>query len=593
MQSQYKIVFILLLYLSILSGQQDFNSYISDGYIDADNTDTEAFEEYINQFIDNQLIWNNTKIDQIQTLPLNSFIKRILISAKKTNKKYLSWKLFKNETGFSDQEMEVVQLFFLLNEKELVTGKIYYYSGIKKYDKPGIMKNLSRAKFHHPNGWFLRAVAEQDRDELYIWDYTNLSIKSPEIYNSITGYFGAFRIKWGSGLFFHTNYMNSRNSLAFNNIKPANVRIANYTGTGENQYLFGTALNIKKGVFSFFPFLSSRNLDCRFDNNIVTGIDNSGFHITQMQIENRNRLHERILGFGTVFTGKFLNAGILIFNSNYSHDLKDLKNNRIQSGVSIYHNYQKNDFVITGELCYSQLNEYALVQTIHYIFDRLRFGVSGRYFSPNFYSTTGSIVKAYSGEPQNEKGVYYCFEARLLKGMKVSAFIDFFSRIKPIQNGKEIDLGTVSGLSISKRIYNKWIVNINFKRKSDIQYKQKQIKLKVLHKWSKNLSIIINYVENKYMIENLQEKGKGFQIYLKKQYQNHKMTFGIIHYFTPTWNSRIYIYEPGIPYRFSMPALSGTGNNYFITETIKFNEIFSFSFASKNIQAEIQMLVAF
>ncbi len=155
------------------------------------------------------------------------------------------------------------------------------------------------------------------------------------------------------------------------------------------------------------------------------------------------------------------------------------------------------------------------------------------------------------------------------------------------------------------RIYNKWIVNINFKRKSDIQYKQKQIKLKVLHKWSKNLSIIINYVENKYMIENLQEKGKGFQIYLKKQYQNHKMTFGIIHYFTPTWNSRIYIYEPGIPYRFSMPALSGTGNNYFITETIKFNEIFSFSFAgkytqklnshtgSKNIQAEIQMLVAF
>ena len=42
------------------------------------------------------------------------------------------------------------------------------------------------------------------------------------------------------------------------------------------------------------------------------------------------------------------------------------------------------------------------------------------------------------------------------------------------------------------------------------------------------------------------------------------MTVGTTQFYSPVWDTRIYLYEPGIPLRFNMVSLYGTGYRYFI-----------------------------
>ncbi|MDO9547632.1 MAG: hypothetical protein Q7J65_01530, partial [Candidatus Marinimicrobia bacterium] len=70
-------------------------------------------------------------------------------------------------------------------------------------------------------------------------------------------------------------------------------------------------------------------------------------------------------------------------------------------------------------------------------------------------------------------------------------------------------------------------------------------------------------------------RGIGTSISLSVSYKKTmELTVGTTQFYSPVYDTRIYLYEPGIPLRFNMVSLYGTGSRYFIVIQNRFrNEL--------------------
>ncbi|MFP4546645.1 MAG: hypothetical protein ACLFQM_00835 [Fidelibacterota bacterium] len=588
---------MLVLFSSFSLVAAEITELINDGYIEI-NSDNEAeYESMLIEYIDHPLLWEETGQKAIEDLPVNYFLQSSLVLFHKNNKSIKSWREFQEKSGFSHLEMETIKLFFRLQKPETISFKLYNFNELRKDEQFVLHKNLLRFVARHPGNWQFRAVAERDRGEPHIYDHKNFALSSPPVFNNqLQIWLGSFRLNWGTGLFYNSNPMNLMLNTGTPSLYRASSQFRSYGGSDESNYLFGTAIKLATKSVNFFSFYAKNRLDCRFEGPSVSSVDMTGFHSTELQLENRDKLRKSsyALGINKIFDN--LEFGVLFHRSDFNYPLLNFDNKQQLTGISGYHSWQSAAFSISGEIAVAGNRTIGLTQSLQYRTKEFRLGIGARYIEPGFHSFSGSILRNFGGQVENEKGYYAFIGLKPGKFTKIAFYSDYYSRIIPAAIGADLDRGSDSGFYLRQRTGGRGSMEFKISRKNDTQTIKTTYSLRVKTRVNRNISlnnrvILISATDGK-------ESDQAYNSYLNMEFNRIDLNFGTTHYFADQY--RIYLYEPGIPFRFNMVSLGGSGHHYFVAIQYHFNPSIECYFTARQYtkalsdkySLQLQLLVA-
>ncbi|MBU1064421.1 hypothetical protein KKC74_06385 [bacterium] len=523
----------------------------------------EDLEIYLEAYLNNPLNWNRCSPADIEALPLNDDLIEQLTGYKYRYPKVESWKEFQSKTKLEKQELNVVQFFFILESKQHESDiQFMNYTSVNKNNTVDLHKSLTRGKVEFGRRLSIGFITERDQGERTLWDYRNLSVTTRPFSGQCVLGLSSFKLDWGHGLLFARSNMAFKGSSVAGNILAGTPRFGAYSGSDENRYLQGAYVSQQWKHLALYSGISSRRLDATIQDSTVQSFRETGIHGTDSEIAAKDTLAENTLCGGLVYTDSRFLGGILVFQSRYSFPVRDYFNQYRQSGFSIYQKIDLGDWRFSGEVAALNSEEYAVVQGFVFQSNQYTLGIQYRYFSDYFSTRLSSAMKEFSGSGGNERGVYLGMQCKINQRNRAGGYLDFYSENRSFEKGVEPLRGSDAVIYLDHRWPAKHFINFRLKRKLSIGSSAKyQTTVSARYYFQKNVSMSFRGIVN----EINHDRGIGTSLSLSvSEIKTMDLTVGTTQFYSPVYDTRIYLYEPGIPLRFNMVSLYGTGYRYFI-----------------------------
>lgn len=370
----------------------------------------------------------------------------------------------------------------------------------------------------------LSIVTEKDAGEDNYLDFINLSLMIKDIYPINKIILGSYNLEFGEGLILWSPFRTYKSSNEIFRIRNNKNNLNQYIGSNETNFLYGGASSISFGEFNITPFYSQR----KFDGYKTP----TGLHRTENEIAKKN-INSEILygGMLNFFKKDIIEAGLLFYNQEN------------QNFYSLSYKSKYNRIGISGEVAY--LNSTAFSNSITLRLSGNNFLYSKfRYFPKYFYSSYSGAFSE-GDNSNNETGFYFGINSEIFSSLQLDAYVDIFKRSSPdslfnfFQNGKEYFINLIYKIRKQEEL------RISFKQKESFN-STKRISLKLYYIFQLfselSLSTRFDYVS----VDCNQSKEEGFHLFEEISYRPSKkvqVNFRVSFFSTPSYDSRIYIYE--------------------------------------------------
>ncbi|MEN9961108.1 MAG: hypothetical protein RL045_1361 [Bacteroidota bacterium] len=382
---------------------------------------------------------------------------------------------------------------------------------------------------------------------------------------------GDFINQWGQGLVQSGGFTLGKSFESIKATQKFNLGGLAYSSSVEYGFYRGINATLKlKDYLRIQSFVSYRNLDA------TTGTDSlgqkylrtrveDGFHRTASEISHIDALQEKTLGANLVYSPMQIPL-VIQFNSVVTHwslpKPVGLGYKQPEWSGSTLTNYSLNvqyplrNIRLVGEFAYSGNRQYALLQSgatslskkidVSYLIRQYTAG----YFSPK------SNGLSENSENLNEIGVFLGFGYQINKRIKLSSYVDYFRFPGPKY---QVEASNTSGweflnrLQWEKRHIARGFIQGKWTRKEDKDLLQISVDghYVALKSWDFHLRAMASNLGSEigYLLlgDSKWDQGK-WNIQGRFAYMN-----------TPTYDTRNYAYEPGVPYSFLLPAYAGKG----------------------------------
>ena len=400
-------------------------------------------------------------------------------------------------------------------------------------------------------------------------------------------------------------------SVDISTVKRNAVGIRQYASADENNFLRGGAATfaITKNI-QLSAFYSRKRLDANITDTLdnvtnevaFSSLQNSGFHRTNAEFENKDAILETHFGGRIEFVGSALRIGGTGFASRYGgefdrklsfyNQFEFSSNQNFVAGVD--YNYVVRNFNFFGEFSRSQNGGVAHVNGVLVSLDsRLSVTLLYRNYGKDYQNLLSNGL-AESSNSWNEKGMFMGLEAKLNKSFTLAGSMDFFTfpwmrfqSYSPNSGGKEF----VTQLSYRKsRNFN---VSFRFRRQerqvnnSQIESPIYQLTQESRTNYRVNVSMkITDYLSLRNRVEVTEyKKGNtdsefGFLAYqdvvVKPKSKSYSFTARFALFDAESFNARIYAYENDVLYYFYIPAYYKVGSRFYLTARYKYRKKFDF-----------------
>ncbi len=399
---------------------------------------------------------------------------------------------------------------------------------------------------------------------------------------------GNYQVQFGQGLVLWTGYSPHKGMEVIQGVKRKGRGLIPYTPTNQLYSLNGLGVRLSWRSLLFFGFISARRLDATItEEGYASSIYEGGYHRTQAEEEKRNRLKERLYGLRVEGDLKsFLRLGSTLYLIRYSPRLfnPDYERRRFSlrgrgrrwGGFDL--DAQLGAMTIFGELGVSanssawilgaQLEEGILEATVAY-----------RHYPPSF-------INPYSGgfsdsEPINENGFYLGLRLRPLSKTEFRFYLDGFKhpwrgyyQVMPwegekylfllkrkVSRGLDLCLRETEAKGAMAAKVSDWYGN---PRTINQNYRKRGIRCQM--DWRPAGLISFRQRWEGLWIDlpgNRRERGN----LLRFDFTYHprvraKMRCGVCFFQTDSYNSRIWIYERGLPGVIRNLPLWGEGRRF-------------------------------
>ena len=395
---------------------------------------------------------------------------------------------------------------------------------------------------------------------------------------------GDYEINMGQGLI-HWQSMSFKKSADISKTEKMPGFIRPHTSSGEYNFHRGIATEIPIKKVTLGCFLSFRNLsasigfDSLLNKNIVSSINTSGYHRTHSEIVGRSAITQYTIGYRLHYEFKIAELNFNSVNTFFSKYL--LKTSAPYNLFSIEGKQWQNhslDYKITYENfhffgeCAIGLNKNiafcngALISAS----PKIDFSFLVRVIDRKFQSVMSSAFTE-STFPSNEKGLFAGISVKPNQRWRVDAYSDFyqFPWLRYLSSFSFYGKDFLLQISYQPDKTTIFLARLRSELKpinsaTDFINEQHHLALRL------QLSHVVNRkFTTKFRLEFLSLAGqlpkdeKGFLFFWDLVYKpplgKISMNFRYEKFETDSYSSRVYSYEPDLPYSFSLPAQSGVG----------------------------------
>jgi hypothetical protein len=410
---------------------------------------------------------------------------------------------------------------------------------------------------------------------------------------------GDFQAQFGQGLTFWSGLgFNRKSSFTVSTAQVA-PGIGPYTSINENLFLRGFATTINHGKFDLSVFYSGKGIDGNLTDVepdslelerpevVISSFQESGFHRTPGEIEDKDAIFQEHLGGNLSFNQQNLHLGVtaavMRLDGAIQLNTQEYSQYRFSgtenSAIGIDYIWKYRNFFVFGETSRSGNGAIATVNGINMVIDpRLSVNITQRHYDRDFQGIA-SIGFGEGSTIENESGIYLGVEFRPFKKWKLNAFIDQF---KFPWLRFQTDAPS-SGYDFFAQLEYQPSSNFDFY----VRYRDRMRKVNtredvqgadfLVDNPRKNLRLNFNYrasrsirfrsrVEFSQFQRGNEPELNGFMIYQDVLYSFKKIPLNFsFRYalFDTEFDSRIFAYENDVLYFFSIPGYSGRGTRVY------------------------------
>jgi hypothetical protein len=412
-------------------------------------------------------------------------------------------------------------------------------------------------------------LLQKDAGEKDLSDFSSgfVEFKSKGVLEKVI--LGDFINQWGQGLVQSGGFSLGKSFESIKATQKFNLGGLAYSSSVEYGYYRGFNATLKLTEFlRIQTFASYRNLDA------TTGIDSvgqaylrtrveDGFHRTSSEISHKDAMQEKTTGANITYSSLRFPL-VLQLNGVYTlwslpkpvglgYKQPEWSGNELQN-YSLSFQYPFRNIRMVGEFAYSGPRQFSILQSgatslskkvdVSYLFRHYAAG----YFSPK------SNGLSENAENLNEIGLFLGLGYQINKRMKLSSYVDYFRFPGPkyqVVDSNTFGWEFLNRLQWEKRHSARGFIQGKWTRKEDKDLLQISLDghYVALKSWDFHVRIMASKLSEEIgylLIQDVKwDQGKW----------NLQGRFAYIN--TPSYDTRNYAYEPGVPYSFLLPAYAG------------------------------------
>lgn len=460
----------------------------------------------------------------------------------------------------------------------LKEGKVYAGNGVA---------NVVRYRYRFGNSVRYGVTLEKDAGEPfaqsgnYPYDYMSGYVQYAPPNARWRVLLGDYNLSWGQGLAASIAIWSNRTSLLDAPLRAADV-FRPHTSTEENRFFRGMAAMVRLGRYRLSAFASLRSLDASMDGDTVRTLQTTGYHRTEGEREKKDKVREWMAGGRLDWSRRNVMLGISGFFTHYDKLLypKLTTYNRYYlrgqtaAMVSADWRYAARRWSFSGEAAADKDFHLSLTQTLTYSpQDELSFTMQHRHLSPRFVSPYGRTQQAAS-RVCNEHGVYLGVRYGGLRRLDLRGYLDYARLPQPVY-GASLASNRLEALAqITWTPQRRFSMALRYKVRStqrDVTEVENLMQYVMTHRlrlradWTPSTRSHLSIhalLDATFRATQTTEAEKGFGASLRLAWKPCKtLTTGFSGslFFTDSYATAVYAYEPRFVYSYSMPALFDHG----------------------------------
>ena len=509
---------------------------------------------------------------------------RMIRSLDDSRRRLLAYFVYIDESGL----VEPRQPGYIHHEL-MATGRIPFYR--RKGDTDGYQGYPYRhwLKYQLTSGDRLKAgiVGSQDAGEPFFagknrlgYDYYSVWLQLKRLGRVETLVLGNYRVSMGMGLILNNSFGLGKVSMLQNMGRPTSTLRA-HSSRSSDGYLQGAAatVNIAKGL-SATGFVSYRAMDATLNNDgSASTIVTSGYHRTETELEKKNNLKNTTFGGNVRYQANGYHAGVNVVATHLNRELKPntavLYRQHYAQGydflnMSADYGYVHHRFSVNGE---TALNRDGALATINSL--SLQLGSEWslmalyRFYS---YRYTSLYANSYSdgGNVQNESGIYLGATWQPSPSWKLMVYADYayspWAKYQISQASHSWD--QLVQLSYTRK---RWTFGGRYRLR--VRQKDNADKTALVTRTEHRGRLSAEYsaawssktqVDFGLLASTGHERGLMVSETLGFTHRWLRLNGGLGWFHTDGYDSRVYLYELGPLYTYSVTQFSGEGIRYWL-----------------------------
>ena len=414
-------------------------------------------------------------------------------------------------------------------------------------------------------------LVQKDAGEKELTDFSSgfLEFKSTGTVEKII--LGDFINQWGQGLKQSGGFSLGKSFESIKATQKFNLGGLPYSSSVEYGYYRGINTTLKLTEFlRIQAFVSYRNLDA------TTGVDSlgnkylrsrveDGFHRTTSEISHKDAMQEKTAGANFTYSPRSIPL-VLQLNGVYTlwslpkpigtgYKQPEWSGNELKN-YSISFQYPLKNIRMVGEMAYSGQRQFSILQSgatslskkvdVSYLF---------RHYSAGYFSPKSNGLSENS-ENLNEMGLFLGLGYQINKRMKLSSYVDYFRFPGPKY---QVLASNTSGWEVLSRL--QWEKRHHARGFLQGKWTRKEAKDLVQISLDGHYIAIKSWDFHSRLMASKLGDEIGYLLLQDVKWDQGKWNiqgrFAYIN--TPSYDTRNYAYEPGVPYSFLLPAYSGKG----------------------------------
>lgn len=409
---------------------------------------------------------------------------------------------------------------------------------------------------------------------------------------------GDYTLQFGQGLTLWSGFSFGKGPDV-TSVAKKDLGLRPYTSTNEYSFFRGASatINLYKH-FDITPFVSFRKLDASQKVNsagelVQSTINQTGLHRTPSEIKNKNALTQTLFGAAIQYTKNEFAVGAIAYQSEYGtsfitlaapYDRYSFTGKKL-TNLGLFYNYTLKNMYLYGEAGKAINGGIATINGVLIsLSPTVSAAVTYRNYNKNYHNFFNQGVSE-SSEAVNEKGLYTGLNINPNKHWAFSFYGDYFKfpwlkfRVDAPSKGYEALGQAVYTPSKTFKVLARFKtehkqqntdqdVPINFLDDVKKEGYRVELRWQLNKKWT-----IQNRAEVSQYKKGIGKREFGYMVYQDLDYSPmfSKITGNVrLAYFnTPSYNSRIYVYEDDVLYSFSFGMYNGKGFRTYLN--LKYN----------------------